>query len=165
MWPRWKDLLDLLHMVRFNLGLARKRPEHDRYSVEEKIEYWALLWGSIVMILTGLIQWFPAQITLLLPGQVVPVSRAIHGWEAVLAALSILVWHMYHTVIKEKNTSIFTGYMSEEEMHETHPLEYRRIMAAYDYLQRLENDSEQKREVAEDLAVVGHGNSEPGLTS
>jgi len=55
---------------------------------------------------------------------------------AVLAVLAILTWHMYHTVVKESNQSIFTGVMSEEEMEELHTLEYRRILAAVEYVQK-----------------------------
>ena len=139
MWPQRKDLRDFVQMVKYNLGRATKRPDGDRFNFEEKIEYWALLWGAAVMILTGLIQWFPIQVTLMLPGDVIPVSRAVHGWEAVLAALSVLIWHLYHTVLKEKNKSIFTGIMTEHEMQEAHPLEYRRILAAHDYLRNLTN--------------------------
>ena len=138
MWPYFRDFSHLLGMVKYNAGLAKKKPEFGRFNVEEKIEYWALLWGTAIMILTGLIQWFPTWITLALPGETIPVARAVHGWEAVLATLAIIVWHTYHTVIKEKNRSIFTGIMTEKEMEETHPLEYRRILAAHDYLQKLE---------------------------
>ncbi len=137
MWPRLKDFRDLLHMLKYNIGRADSRPEFDRFSIEEKIEYWALLWGGIVMGLTGFIQWFPIQATRFFPGEIVPISRAIHSWEAVLAVLAILIWHTYHVVIKECNTSIFTGFMTEEEMQETHPLEYRRILAACRYLEKI----------------------------
>lgn len=137
MWPARQDFGDMLQMIKYNLGLTGERAAFDRFSIEEKVEYWALLWGSVIMILTGLIQWFPTIITQILPGDVIPVSRAIHGWEAVLAVLSVIIWHMYHTVIKEKNKSIFTGTMAEKEMHETHPIEYRRILAAHKFLRKL----------------------------
>jgi len=137
MWPRWKDLTDLLQMLKFNLGLTGTRPEFDRFSIEEKLEYWALLWGTPLMILTGVMMWFPIQVTRFLPGDAIPVSRAIHAWEAILATLAILTWHMYHTVIKQRNRSIFTGFMTEAEMKHEHPLEYRRILTAYEYLQSI----------------------------
>ncbi len=137
MWPYLRDFRDLVQMVSFNLGLAKERPEFDRYSIEEKLEYWALLWGTPLMIITGLVMWFPTIVTSVLPGDAIPVSRAIHGWEAILAALAILTWHMYHTVIKERNRSIFTGAITEREMQHEHPLEYRRILAAREYLQKV----------------------------
>ena len=137
MWPSFKDLTDLIQMLTFNLSFTNVRPEFDRFSIEEKLEYWALLWGTPLMIITGLIMWFPIPVTRLLPGDTVPVSPALHAWEAILATLAILTWHMYHTVIKERNRTIFTGLMSEETMRHEHPLEYRRIIAAHDYLQKV----------------------------
>lgn len=136
MWPRLKDFSDLIRMMKYNLGLAHARPAFDRFSVEEKLEYWALLWGTAVMGLTGVLQWFPLLTTSILPGEIIPIARLVHSLEAMLAVLSILIWHLYHTVIKERNRSIYTGVMSEREMQELHPLEYRRILAAQEYLQK-----------------------------
>ncbi len=141
MWPRWQDAKDLIQMVKFNMGLTSVRPEFDRFSVEEKLEYLALVWGTVLMIITGLIMWFPIAATSILPGDAIPVSRALHGWEAILATLAILTWHMYHVVIKERNRSIFTGIMTEQEMQHNHPLEYRRILAAHDFLQKIAADN------------------------
>ncbi|NOZ73247.1 MAG: hypothetical protein GXP38_15305 [Chloroflexi bacterium] len=137
MWPRKQDFIDLVQMVKYNLGKAMERPKFDRYSIEEKLEYWALLWGQALMIVTGIIMWFPTFVTKILPGSAIPISRALHGWEAILATLAILTWHMYHTQIKVRNRSMFTGYMTEEEMIHEHPLEYERIIAAYEYVQKV----------------------------
>jgi cytochrome b subunit of formate dehydrogenase len=136
MWPRLSDFRNLLRGVFFNLGLVKQRPQWDRFSFEEKIEYWAMLWGTPVMIITGLVLWFPTVFTSVLPGVIVPTALTIHAWEAILATLAILTWHMYNTIIKEHNTSIFTGKMTEEEMQHSHPLEYQRILDANDYLHR-----------------------------
>ncbi len=131
MWPRLQDFKDLWQNVKYNLGLADQRPQYDRFSIEEKMEYWALLWGTVLMGVTGLIMWLAEEITRLLPGWLIPIARALHGWEAILAVLAILTWHMYHVLVKTRNYSIFTGYMSEEEMQHEHPVEYRRILEAY----------------------------------
>ncbi len=137
MWPQLDDLRNLVQTVMFNLNLVQEKPKYDRFSIEEKLEYWAMLWGTPVMIITGLIMWFPIAITAIFPGDIIPVSRAIHGWEAVLATLAIFIWHTYHVLIKEQNSSIFTGTLTEEEMRHQHPLEHRRIIAAYQYLQKI----------------------------
>jgi formate dehydrogenase subunit gamma len=124
MLPAWSDVSDAVQMIKFNLGLALRRPRFDRYNFEEKAEYWALVWGTIIMGVTGIIQLFPAQLTMILPaGWVIPVGRILHRWEAILAVLAILTWHFYHSVIKKLNLSIFNGNMSIEEMKEEHPLE------------------------------------------
>lgn len=139
MWPYFSDFRNLVQMLMYNMGLRKTMPEFDRFTIEEKIEYWALLWGNTVMGITGFIMWFPLVVTRVLPGQVFPVAQTLHRWEAILAALAILIWHMYHGCIKDKNRSIFSGRMSEEEMQHMHPLEYRRILAAGEFLKRMEN--------------------------
>jgi cytochrome b subunit of formate dehydrogenase len=136
MWPSGDDIKGAMGMLKFNLNKAKERPLFDRFSFEEKVEYWALLWGTAIMGITGVFQWFPLFVTSIMPGVAIPIARTIHAWEAILAVLSILTWHLYHTVIKESNQSIFTGVMSEEEMQELHTLEYRRILAAVDYIQK-----------------------------
>lgn len=145
MWPELSDLRNLVQMLKFNAGLTDKWPQFDRYTIEEKLEYWALIWGNLVMGLTGFIMWFPLVVTTLLPGQVFPVAQALHRWEAILAVLAILTWHMYHGCIKDGNRSIFTGLMSEEEMQHMHPLEYRRILAADKYLKRMASKTDSAR--------------------
>ncbi len=137
MWPYLRDFRNLVQMVMFNAGLTKEMPQFDRFTIEEKLEYWALLWGQLVMGVTGFVMWFPLVVTAVLPGEVFPVAQALHRWEAILAALAILTWHMYHGCIKDGNRSIFTGMMSEAEMQHMHPLEYQRILAAHEYLSRL----------------------------
>ena len=137
MFPAWSDLTGVIGMLKYNLGFAKARPEFDRFSFEEKVEYWALWWGAFVMGLTGIIQWFPAFVTQILPGVAVPMARIVHMLEAILAVLAIAIWHAYHTMIKERNFSIFTGYMSEHEMEENHPLEYHRLVRAREYIEEM----------------------------
>ena len=136
MWPSTDDLRHFITMIRFNLGLTDQRPRFGRYTFEEKAEYWALVWGTLLMGLTGLMQWFPTVTTKVLPGVAIPVARAVHSWEAVLAVLAILTWHFYHTVIKHFNKSIFTGYMTEEEMRHEHPAELEYLLKAVAALER-----------------------------
>ncbi|MEW6401401.1 MAG: hypothetical protein AB1649_06345 [Chloroflexota bacterium] len=161
MWPAWSDLTGLIGMIKFNLNRAKERPLFDRFSIEEKVEYWAMLWGTVIMGITGLFQWLPLFITSILPGITVPIARTIHAWEAILAVLSILIWHVYHTVIKENNQSIFTGVMTEEEMQELHTLEYRRILAAVEFVHKAslprQKESKQKQsvEAANEVAEIG----------
>ncbi len=136
MWPSTDDLRHFITMIRFNLGLTDQRPRFGRYTFEEKAEYWALVWGTLLMGLTGLMQWFPTVTTKVLPGVAIPVARAVHSWEAVLAVLAILTWHFYHTVFKHFNKSIFTGYMTEEEMRHEHPAELEYLLKAVAALER-----------------------------
>lgn len=129
MLPRYQDVLDAWQSVRYNLGFANTRPRLDRYTWEEKLEYWSLVWGTIVMIVTGFMLWNPIATARFLPGQWIPAAQVVHGGEAILAILAVLVWHFYAVHLKSFNRSMFTGHMSEAEMEHEHPLELERLKA------------------------------------
>ena len=129
MLPRYQDVVDGLQAVRYNLGLARERPRTDRYTWEEKVEYWSLIWGTVVMIATGFMLWNPVATARFLPGQWIPAAQVVHGGEALLAILAVLVWHFYSVHLRQFNRSMFTGRMTEHEMEHEHPIELERIKA------------------------------------
>jgi cytochrome b subunit of formate dehydrogenase len=129
MLPRYQDVVDGWQAVRYNLGRAGARPRMDRFTWEEKLEYWSLVWGTIVMIVTGFMLWNPIATARLLPGQWIPAAQVVHGGEALLAILAVLVWHFYTVHLRQFNRSMFSGQMSEEEMEHEHPLELERIKA------------------------------------
>jgi len=127
-----KDLADLRQNLAYFVHAVDEPPKYGKYSYIEKMEYWALLWGVVVMTLSGLILWFPFKALMSLPRWVVPVSLVVHGYEAALAVLSIVVWHWYHVHFAPghfpMNWVWITGKISEEEMKEHHPLEYERLV-------------------------------------
>jgi len=100
-----------------------------RYTFEEKMEYWAFVWGAMIMGLTGFMMWNPISTLRFFPGEVIPAAKAAHGGEALLAVLAIIIWHMYGVHIKRFNRSMFTGKMNEEDMLHEHPLELADIKA------------------------------------
>jgi formate dehydrogenase gamma subunit len=121
MLPGAEDLRNALQSVRYNLGLSKKRALQGFYTFEEKLEYWAVVWGTIIMGATGFMLWNPIATTQLLPGIAIPAAKVAHGLEATLAVLAIIVWHIYHVHLRHLNLSIFTGYLTEEEMADEHP--------------------------------------------
>lgn len=124
-----KDLTDLIDTVRYNLGFIDEPPKMRKFNFGEKFEYWAVVWGTAVMIVTGFILWNPIAATQILPGSFIPVALAAHGWEAVLAAVSIIIWHLYNVLVKHRNMSMFTGTLPREQMEEEHALELERLEA------------------------------------
>jgi formate dehydrogenase gamma subunit len=127
MLPAWQDVQDGFHALAYNLGLAKTHPKMGRYTFAEKFEYWAVVWGTVIMIITGFVLWNPIATTEFLPGQFVPASKAAHGGEALLAVLAIITWHVYNVHFKFFNKSMFTGRISHREMVEEHPLELEEI--------------------------------------
>lgn len=127
MIPGIRDLRDAIHWVMFNLGLRRSHPHLPRYNFGEKAEYLAVVWGTLVMIITGFMLWNPIATTDILPGEVIPAARAAHSAEALLAVLAIIIWHMYNVHIRRFNRSMFTGRISHEAMEEEHAEELEQI--------------------------------------
>jgi cytochrome b subunit of formate dehydrogenase len=129
MMPVKKDFADAFRLIGYNLFLIRKPPQMPHYSFTEKLEYWALIWGGIIMAVTGFMLWNPLITTRFLPGQFVPAAKAAHGGEAVLAVLAIIVWHFYNVHFKSFNKSMFTGKLSMHQMEEEHGIDLSRILA------------------------------------
>jgi len=98
MMPLVQDLKDLYGNLKFYTWRSAKHVEFDRYDYTHKAEYWALVWGTVVMVITGLILWFPARAVKLLPVAAVTISQTIHYYEAWLATLAILVWHFFFVI-------------------------------------------------------------------
>lgn len=129
MLPGLQDIKDAWMAFAYNLGFGKSRPQMGRYTFEEKAEYWALVWGILIMGLSGFLLWNPILATKFLPGEFIPAAKVAHGGEAVLAVLAIIVWHMYGVHLKRFNKSMFTGRQTETEMLDEHPLELADIKA------------------------------------
>lgn len=139
MLPSFQDIKDAWAAFTYNIGLNKTRPQMDRYSFEEKAEYWALVWGILIMGLTGFMMWNPLATVKFLPGEVIPAAKAAHGAEALLAVLAIIVWHMYGVHLRHFNKAMWTGRLTEHEMLHEHPLELADIKAGV--AQRLPEES------------------------
>lgn len=129
MLPGVKDILDVVNVVKFNLGFSKKHPKMGRYNFVEKAEYWALIWGTFVMGLTGFILWNPIITARILPGEFIPAAKVAHGLEAVLAVAAIVLWHFYGVHIKTWNWSMIKGHLTKEQMEEEHAQEVDEIEA------------------------------------
>lgn len=125
--PRRQDLWDVFAHFR----RRAPRPEIGRYGVPEKLEYWSFLWGSALMTVTGLLMWFPGLSLRLFPLALHQAFIVIHGYEAVLALVAILVWHMYSVHLKPGAFPMsrvwLDGRITGADLKRSHPLEYRRI--------------------------------------
>jgi len=129
MLPVIEDFKHLFHDLGYYFGQRKHKAYYGRYSYGEKVEYLAVVWGTVIMAITGFIMWNPIFATRSLPGSIIPASKAAHGWEAVLAVAAIIIWHFYHVHLRQFNKSIFNGKLSREEMEEEHPAELAQIDA------------------------------------
>jgi cytochrome b subunit of formate dehydrogenase/protein-arginine kinase activator protein McsA len=95
MLPRWRDATDLLQVLLYNLGLRQDAPTFAKFNYAEKIEYWAFLWGTAVMGVSGFILWFNNFTLRHFAKWTTDAATAVHWYEALLATFSILLWHFY----------------------------------------------------------------------
>jgi formate dehydrogenase gamma subunit len=132
--PRKKDVTDFTHAVAYHVGFKKFRPKFARFNYGEKLEYWGVVWGTTIMGLTGLMVWFKVEVFGFLPRWCIDVALAIHFYEAILATLVILVWHLYNVIfdpdVYPLNWALVDGNVSEEYYKEVHELDYDRILAA-----------------------------------
>lgn len=98
MRPGREDLRELRERLRFFLGRRPDPPHSPWVGYQEKMEYLAVVWGTVVMTLTGFFLWLETPVLRYLPKWTIDVATAIHFYEAVLAGLAILVWHFYAVI-------------------------------------------------------------------
>lgn len=131
MIPGPRDLKDVLQWIAYNLGMRQEHPHLPRYNFGEKAEYLAVIWGTVIMVITGFMMWNPIATTNFLPGTAIPVARAAHSAEALLAVLSIITWHMWNVHIRRFNRAMFTGNLPLDAMEEEHGEELEQILAGH----------------------------------
>ena len=125
--PAKKDAADLAENARYLAGLGTEKARIGRFGYAEKMEYWAVIWGTIIMGVTGLMIWFKMDVTRFMPRWAVDIALTIHYYEAILACLAIIVWHFYHVIfdpdVYPLNWACWKGKVSMHWQREEHPLE------------------------------------------
>jgi formate dehydrogenase gamma subunit len=130
--PAWQDLRDLVAALKFSAGLSRTRPRFGVFSYAEKAEYWAYLWGTLVMAVTGFWLWFDDAALAYFPKWMSDLATSIHYYEAILATGAILIWHIYAVVfdpdVYPMERTWLTGTAPAERFRESRPAYYRALM-------------------------------------
>lgn len=128
MLPRPKDIVDVYQNVLYMLGFREERPKMERFYYLEKLEYWSVYFGMFIVITTGIMMWTEY----LWPKFYLDVAGAFHLGEATLAALAIIVGHIfsvhYNPHVYPMNRAFIDGMISEDLMQEEHRLWYEREM-------------------------------------
>jgi cytochrome b subunit of formate dehydrogenase len=128
MLPRFKDLQDMIGNLLYFINVNKQPPEFDRFSYKHKMEYGALILGTTLMSATGLMLWTESRWSKF----ILDIATLVHGMEAVLACLAIMVWHMYEIHLKPHKSPLdntwLTGLVDEAEMKAEYPLQYKKIM-------------------------------------
>jgi len=124
MRPKVRDAREAVETVGYNLGYRSRLPRYARFNYMEKAEYWALVWGTVVMAVTGILLWAHDWVLAYLPFpmSILDVTTAIHFYEAILATFSILIWHFYAVIfdpdVYPLKWTVLTGRAPEHEVRE-----------------------------------------------
>ncbi|HEY6487490.1 MAG: cytochrome b/b6 domain-containing protein [Terracidiphilus sp.] len=125
--PRPKDAFDAMGTMLYYLGLSKQKPAFGRFNYAEKAEYWALVWGTALMGLTGIMLWAKVWVGDLLARWWVDVATTVHYYEAILATLAIVVWHFYQVFfdpdVYPMNWAWWDGKMPVEHYKHEHALD------------------------------------------
>jgi cytochrome b subunit of formate dehydrogenase len=116
--PNARDGREALANFAYNVGLRSTPPGRSAHSYIEKAEYWAVVWGAMIMILTGVMLWANNLMLSLFHKTWLDVAASVHFYEAVLATLAIVVWHFYAVIfdpdVYPMDTAWLTGVSAAE---------------------------------------------------
>lgn len=136
MVPTFKDVRDAYHHALYLLGLRKERPQYGRYTYLEKFEYLAVIYGILLMGLSGLILWFPTISAIIMPRWVIEMFRVAHSNEALVCLFAIVIGHFFWVHF---NPDVFptsfvwiNGKIPKHHLKEEHPLEYEQLTETYD---------------------------------
>lgn len=128
MLPRPKDVRDVIDNFLYFINIKKEPPEFDRFCYKHKFEYGALIVGTTIMSVTGLILWTQYRWSKFF----VDIAGLVHGMEAILACLAIMIWHFYEIHFRPHKFPLdnmwLTGVINEEEMKAEYALHYKKIM-------------------------------------
>jgi formate dehydrogenase gamma subunit len=154
LWFRKSDITDFTKTIKYYLGKSKERPQYRRFSYIEKMEYWAVIWGTVVMGITGIVLWFENTFLPVISNSGMDIATAIHYYEAILASLAILVWHFYFVIynpdVYPMNKAWFTGNLSREDMEHEHPLWLEEI----ELEEKKKNEQETEENVTEEKEII-----------
>jgi len=152
--PAASDVREFFQQIAYYLGLRRREADFGRFSYAEKLEYLALVWGTVVMVATGFVLWFKEFFTAYLPEWGYNAAEMIHFYEAVLAFATILIWHLYmvfvHTDHPPFNPTWITGLMTRKTLEHHHPRVLTQIKAEKAQAEKEQTEKAQEEKAQEE---------------
>lgn len=127
-----RDIKNFLLSFRYNFGMSKEKPSFGRYNLSQKFQYWGVVLGCAVMIVTGCVLLLKVwNIAMVVPKWLWDITSIVHSYEGMLIFLVLFVWHIYDVHLSPRVFPMskiwLTGKISKEELREEHPEEYREL--------------------------------------
>lgn len=126
--PRLTDFKLFFQHIAYLVGRRHEPPKFGKFTWWEKFEFWAVVWGTVVMGLSGLTLAFPELAAQYVPRWFIGVLRVAHSNEALLAFLALLVGHMFAVhlspLVFPASGAWLHGRISLAQVHEDHGMVY-----------------------------------------
>lgn len=126
--PRLEDFRQFGQHFGYLIGLRKEAPKFGQFTWWEKFEFWAVVWGTIIMGLSGLTLAFPEYAATYVPRWVIGVFRVAHSNEALLAFLAVVVGHVFAVHLSPHafpgSRVWLNGRLSLAQLHEDHAMLY-----------------------------------------
>jgi formate dehydrogenase gamma subunit len=130
---RKKDFKNLVLSFKYNFGLSKEKPRFGRYNLAQKFQYWGVIFGCAIMIITGIILLLKVwDIAMIFPKWLWDITNLVHSYEGMLIFLVLFVWHIYDVHLSPgvfpMSNIWLSGKISKQELKEEHPAEYEEIL-------------------------------------
>lgn len=93
------DLARTGQLMAYLIGFRSERPQFGRFTGPEKFEYFGVMWGTMLLGVTGLLLWFPQFFSYWLGGRSFNIATVFHTYEAFLAIIHVGILHIVNVVL------------------------------------------------------------------
>jgi formate dehydrogenase subunit gamma len=123
------DLKKLVMSFKYNFGFSKEKPTFGRYNLAQKFQYWGVIIGCAIMIVTGIVLLLKVwDIAMIFPKWLWDITNVVHSYEGMLIFLVLFIWHIYDVHLSPgvfpMSKIWLTGKISKEELKKEHPEEY-----------------------------------------
>jgi formate dehydrogenase subunit gamma len=94
-------------------------PGAGRFNYGQKLLFWVMAWGAVILLLSGLVMWYVAVV----PPEIRSLATLVHA-VAALVTIGAFIVHVYMgvAVVPGGLTAIVRGEVTEEWARHHHPL-------------------------------------------
>lgn len=129
---RKKDLKKLIQRFKYNFGMSKEKPRFGRYNLAQKFQYWGVVFGCAIMIITGIVLLLKVwNVGMIVPKWLWDITNVVHSYQGLLIFLVLFIWHIYDVHLSPgvfpMSKIWLTGKISKKELKEEHPEEYEQI--------------------------------------